>query len=1126
MKKNFIFTGIAAAAMLPNACQMTEPAQGITGETDFTVSASIPYGLTTYAGETAFSHLGGANNVDGSVYDLRYTLEVYDGDAVVYKASEIVDNDFVNTGAKFTTRLLAKEYDFVLWADFVNETAEAETASDLYYNTESLKSICYTEAARNENANVLTKDEADAYYAKENVDLRTSGQSLNVKLKRPFGKLRLIATDSNLQAAQTERPSDITMDFKGITVPTTFNALTGETSGEMQVHTLNFKAVQENASVNENIKNDAYLLGQTYFFTTEPASYYVFNVTVNSNANNRIGYRELSSIPVKKNKLTTVIGNFYTNEGNLEVIVNDDFDGEETEEISGSVVVDDPAKLQEAIDNAENGTVILVEPGNYTENYTLAQFVRNNGNSGKITVKGTGSAQPVFSGTLFGDRLSTSEAFQDLKVVVDGIAFTGEGTKIGNSQYNAIGDLTVQNCTFTPSGNANSFFVATNNNADENSRSTIRLYNNHIGNTTTTNASYYLVRLWAVKHVEVIGNTFEVNENFTGLQHINISNLSGSEEASIIIRDNTFTNGSAGINISSWKVGENPWSDDTFTGTIDVSGNRFINVAPVSMTSPSRNQVPLFISPEYNNDNIEEGRVAEHGLFDAEITVADNIYENDLRKDVIANLTVRINTVEELKTVLRNQFDGQTWYIAAGEYDVTELHEQSVGAGTKSSRFVITADNITINGIGNPVIKASADGLMQGGPGRWEYNQGSTILVYGKNTTIDGLTVRGIDCTEAKGGTPSGNKSITASSADDFTLRNSIILPAENNEGGSLIFDGEWSGKKATVENTVINGALITKYMAPSDNNFKEQTITLKNVEIDPCYNEYYYGPFSSSLNSKEVIKVDGSLKVHVYEYMTDFPEFTIQQVFDGIPAGTTVVLHGNIQGPVVNGGPYYTNTLKINNAITLTCGENAVISGIIELNAPATLDRIDYRYNGKTTIYGNFLVNSKDVTISNSVLYAEYDMEHCVLSAYDRDRSGEFGFIRPLDNNISLLNNTIQTNAMGIFGGSFPGAIIKGNIFKNLDGYTARRVWLNCASMNNLTIEGNTIYNRHMVLGGNATITGNRFLNLGENGTSGNAFYFWSEFTGPISGNEYTHSGSVQPLATGQNGVTIPEVG
>ena len=64
-----------------------EPDAGtLTGEVDFTITAGIPGGITTYSptdGE-AFSHLGGINNVTGD-YVLRFILEVYDGDAVAYR---------------------------------------------------------------------------------------------------------------------------------------------------------------------------------------------------------------------------------------------------------------------------------------------------------------------------------------------------------------------------------------------------------------------------------------------------------------------------------------------------------------------------------------------------------------------------------------------------------------------------------------------------------------------------------------------------------------------------------------------------------------------------------------------------------------------------------------------------------------------------------------------------------------------------------------------------------------------------------------------------------------------------------------------------------------------------------
>lgn len=186
----------------------------------------------------------------------------------------------------------------------------------------------------------------------------------------------------------------------------------------------------------------------------------------------------------------------------------------------------------------------------------------------------------------------------------------------------------------------------------------------------------------------------------------------------------------------------------------------------------------------------------------------------------------------------------------------------------------------------------------------WETNQGSTIQVYGNNVTIDGLTVRGIDCTEAYEGKPSGNKAVTISGADNFTFKNSTILPAENENGASLLFDSDMSSKTALVENTKILGALITRYMNHDD----VTDITLRNVEIDPTQYENYSAAFSTTNDKtqksfKDVATVDGELKLHIYD-----SEANMQDIFNAIPDGSTVILHGDIKGPVVNGDPYYTS--------------------------------------------------------------------------------------------------------------------------------------------------------------------------------------------------------------------------
>ncbi len=230
MKKNLLSILALGGLLFASSCQMDEPDAGIlTGEVDFSITAGIPSGITTYspADGAAFSHLGGANNVDHEIYDLRYTLEVYDNNNVLaYEEVKIVKDNF-SSSVNFSARLLAKKYTFVFWADFITEVNQQENPADLYYSTDDLRSISYTESTTME---VLCSDIADAYYAHEEIDLTNSSQTVsNIYLHRPFGKIRFIATDilSN-PTGQTERPKSVSIDFKGAEIPTSFNALTGE----------------------------------------------------------------------------------------------------------------------------------------------------------------------------------------------------------------------------------------------------------------------------------------------------------------------------------------------------------------------------------------------------------------------------------------------------------------------------------------------------------------------------------------------------------------------------------------------------------------------------------------------------------------------------------------------------------------------------------------------------------------------------------------------------------------------------------------------------------------------------------------------------------------------------------
>lgn len=328
MKKiSAVILAITAVTMI--SCQReTIDAGALTGEVEFTVTAGIPGGISTYADPVAaFSHNGGAVNVDPDKYDLRYILEVYTKDQTpvrVYRKTVIVPGNFTTTDVTITARLVAKKYDFVFWADFVLEDSNEDTEG-LYYDTDPLTAISYKEDTELED---LASEAIDAYFHTQEVDLSTNQNISGIKLHRPFGKIRLLATDRISDGAvQSEYPAEASVDFGNATVPASFNALTGlPLEQTITIGQLTAASTKENALVNGDEYPDSYLLGYYYIFAADQSTSYSMDVTCYDQNNNGIGTRNLSSIPLQKNKLTTVIGNFYTSESSLEIIVEDPFE--------------------------------------------------------------------------------------------------------------------------------------------------------------------------------------------------------------------------------------------------------------------------------------------------------------------------------------------------------------------------------------------------------------------------------------------------------------------------------------------------------------------------------------------------------------------------------------------------------------------------------------------------------------------------------------------------------------------------------------------------------------------------------------------------------------------------------
>lgn len=350
-KHNLLLLSLMTTTLLLSSCQREDMGATESGEVNFTVTAGIPAGIATYA-EDAFSHQGGAINVDPTQYDLRYILEVYTEDenpVRVYRKTAIVPDDF-SSDVTFSARLVAKKYKFVFWADFV-EDGSTEDTEGLHYNTDPLTQISYKDGVSLED---LGTDMIDAYYHVEEVDLTKSQNIQGILLHRPFGKIRLIATDQLSDGAvQSEYPASVKIDYKQIEIPASFDALNEKPlETTLTIGDITSTTTVEDALVSNNTYSGAYLLGYHYIFATDASTAYEIDVTTYDQNNNVIGTRNLSLIPVQKNKLTTVIGNFYTNEGTLQVVVEDPFDAPEIE-MPVPVSVNNQESLFDALENQE-----------------------------------------------------------------------------------------------------------------------------------------------------------------------------------------------------------------------------------------------------------------------------------------------------------------------------------------------------------------------------------------------------------------------------------------------------------------------------------------------------------------------------------------------------------------------------------------------------------------------------------------------------------------------------------------------------------------------------------------------------------------------------------------------------
>ena len=369
------FFALAALVLGMVSCQQdVDTIAPVGGEVDFQISVAAPELAGTRAGENgeadtqnamdsafgAIDYLQGAATGDyrqdwGDV-DLRYTLEVYDkadsyAGAVPVKDRQVVIVDEY-APVVFDLRLVpGRDYHFVVFADFVAQdeykkdaTAQLSVAGIRHEIGATLADITLKNEAINDEV-------ADSYFATKDIKV-TNSAAQDIVLKRPYGKLRVVATDL-AELNLNVHPGSVVVEYESFN-PNKFDAVTGDIKGEYAVksftttfvdnvrdnmgsHYYNVGYDAETApAVNGTVRNTHitlftdYILGQNAQTDgTYPQTPIHFTMTVNDGKGGEIKTTAFTTdIPVERNKLTTVIGNVLTTATEIEVRIDDNFAGE------------------------------------------------------------------------------------------------------------------------------------------------------------------------------------------------------------------------------------------------------------------------------------------------------------------------------------------------------------------------------------------------------------------------------------------------------------------------------------------------------------------------------------------------------------------------------------------------------------------------------------------------------------------------------------------------------------------------------------------------------------------------------------------------------------------------------
>lgn len=335
MKK--VLLSLIVAAVMAVSCQGDVwNIFGFDTEVSVALKVKSPQITDTRAAAGMDSSVGAIDNFDNNTefwdkYDLRYILEIFevvekDGQVItseenIYKR-QVLTTPSYNDGVEFDIRLVPnRTYKFVIWADFVNEGMK----SDLYYDTADLHNI-----SRKASAQHLAMDEAlDAYHISSTETIKGSGD-ITLHLTRPFAKLRVVAIDHHeVSNFSTLERVEVRFDTEKNPVYKSFNAVTNAVSENCAAHNYECDVnpvpyVEYSGTLEDGQNVKGFVLFSDYILAPRNGEAPVSFSMDTYDQKGKVRTIDFETqIPTCRNHLTTVVGNFLTQNYITIVSIND-----------------------------------------------------------------------------------------------------------------------------------------------------------------------------------------------------------------------------------------------------------------------------------------------------------------------------------------------------------------------------------------------------------------------------------------------------------------------------------------------------------------------------------------------------------------------------------------------------------------------------------------------------------------------------------------------------------------------------------------------------------------------------------------------------------------------------------